>query len=297
MRSIIASLLLVMVSDVALAGDEAHPVTLWRVSGEANSVYLLGSIHLLREQDLPLPTVIDDAYGDADVIVMELDMDDMDPVYAQAAFNRAGVRTDGTTLRDLMGDEAYAEAEKFAAQLDIPLEMLAQSEPWLAALTVELMMLYRIGFDPTLGVEMMMTQRATADGKPIEGLETIDEQLSFLDGLPLEAQREMLLQTLAEGAALRETIDELIDAWHHGDTAALEEGLLESVGEQDAFTDALIHDRNRRWAETIAEWLDDEQDYLVVVGALHLVGDLGVPALLDKRGFGIQQLSEPATLR
>ena len=102
MRSIIASLLLVLGSSVALAGDEAHPVTLWRVAGEANSVYLLGSIHLLREQDLPLPSVIDDAYGDADIIVMELDMDDMDPVYAQAAFTRAGVRTDGTTLQDLM---------------------------------------------------------------------------------------------------------------------------------------------------------------------------------------------------
>ena len=129
MRSIIASLVLVLVSGVALAGDEAHPVTLWRVSGDTNSVYLLGSIHLLREQDLPLPTVIDDAYGDADIIVMELDMDDMDPVYAQAAFNRAGVRTDGTTLRDLMGDESYARAEKIAAQLDIPLEMLAQPPP------------------------------------------------------------------------------------------------------------------------------------------------------------------------
>ena len=129
MRRIIASLVLALVSSVAVAGDEAHPVTLWRVAGETNSVYLLGSIHLLREQDLPLPTVIDEAYGDAEIIVMELDMDDMDPVYAQAAFSRAGVRSDGTTLQDLMGDEAYAEAEKIAAQLDIPLEMLAQSEP------------------------------------------------------------------------------------------------------------------------------------------------------------------------
>lgn len=297
MRRILAGLVLVLASGAAIAGDAAHPVTLWRVAGEANSVYLLGSIHLLREQDLPLPSVIDEAYADADIIVMELDMDDMDPVYAQAAFNRAGVRTDGTTLQDLMGASAYAEAEEIAAELDIPLDMLAQSEPWLAALTVELMMLYRIGFDPTLGVEMAVMQRATSDGKPIEGLETVDEQLSFLDGLPLEAQREMLLQTLAEGASLSETIDELIHAWHHGDIAALEEGLLESVGEQDAFTEALIHDRNRRWAATIAEWLDDEQDYLVVVGALHLVGDLGVPSLLDKRGFGIHQLSEPATLR
>ena len=290
-------LVLFLLGAAALAGEDGHPVTLWRVAGEANSVYLLGSIHLLREQDYPLPTVIDEVYGDAEVIVMELDMDDMDPAYAQAAFNRAGVMTDGTTLRVLMGEDAYAQADEAAAQIDIPLDMLAQSEPWLAAMTVELMMLYRIGFNPALGVEIVMTQRAAADGKPIEGLETIDEQLSFLDGLPIEAQREMLLQTLAEGAAMSELIDGMVHAWHHGDTAALEEGLLTPIGEHDEFKEVLIDGRNRRWAETITDWLDDEHDYLVVVGALHLVGAKGVPALLEDRGFGIHQLSEPARLR
>lgn len=289
--------MLCALSAVAVAGDQAHPVTLWRVDGETNVVYLLGSIHLLREQDHPLPTVIDKAYGEADVIVMELDMDDLDPVYTQAAFNQAGVMTDGTTLQDLMGKESFAAASETAAAIDIPLDMLAQSEPWLAAMTVELMMLYRIGFDPMLGVEMTMTQRATSDGKPIEGLETVDEQLSFLDGLPLETQREMLLQALVEGATLSESIDELIDAWHHGDTATLEEALLTSTVGLEELEEVLVNSRNRRWAETISTWLDDEEDYLIVVGALHLVGDQGVPALLAKQGFGIHQLSEPATLR
>ena len=142
------------------------------------------------------------------------------------------------------------------------------------------------------GVKMTMTSRATADGKPIEGLETVDEQLGFLDGLPLEAQREMLLQTLLQSVEVRESIDVLIDAWRHGDTAALEDNLLKDLEQQADLHDALIVSRNRRWAETIEGWLDDEQDYLVVVGALHLVGKDGVPALLDQAGFEIQQLEE-----
>jgi uncharacterized protein YbaP (TraB family) len=275
-------LALCVLPGIAAAGDQEHPITLWRVAGATNSIYLMGSIHLLREQDHPLPTVIDTAYSDADVVVMEIDMDDLDPVYTQAAFNRAGVLTDGTTLRDLMGEEAFAAASDAAAAVDIPLDMLAKSEPWLAAITVELMLLYRIGFNPALGIEMTVTQRATADGKPIEGLETIDEQLAFLDGLPAEAQRE---------------IDDLIDAWHHGDTATLEESLLESAVGLEELNEVLVSGRNRRWAETISTWLDDERNYLIVVGALHLVGDQGVPALLEKRGFGIHQLSEPASLR
>ena len=297
MNRVASSLLLCVLAFAAWGDDGSHPVTLWRADGASNSVYILGSIHMLREEDHPLPRIIDEVYADAEIIVMELDMDDLDPAYTQAAFNRAGVMSDGTTLQDLMGDAAYAEAEEAAAVVDIPLEMLAQSEPWLAAITVELMMLYRIGFNPLLGIEMTMTTRAAQDGKPIEGLETVDEQLSFLDGLPLEAQREMLLQTLAEGAALSESIDELIDAWRYGDTTTLEESLLSSIGEQSVLSDALVTNRNRRWAETIATWLDDDRDYLVVVGALHLVGDEGVPNLLADKGIGIHQLREQAGLR
>ena len=285
-------MLLCFALGAAAADDDARAVTLWRVDGATNAVYILGSIHLLRAQDHPLPTAIDTAYKDAEVIVMELDMDDLDPAYTQAAFNAAGVLQDGTTLRDLMGEEHYRAAEEAAQVIDIPLDMLARSEPWLAAMTVELMMLYRSGFNPLLGVEMTMTSRAIADGKPILGLETVDEQLGFLDGLPLEAQREMLLQTLAQSADLEATIDGLIEAWRHGDIAILERELLAGIAEQHDLHETLIVERNERWASTIRGWLADEHDYLVVVGALHLVGEDGVPALLDRAGLDVRQLKE-----
>ena len=288
----LAAVLCVLLAGIAVADDAAHPVTLWRVTGTNNTVFLLGSIHLLRAGDHPLPRAIDDAYDEAEVVVMELDMDDIDPVFTQAAFNRAGVLNDGRTLRELMGEEYYRDAESAASAIDIPLDMLDRSEPWLAAMTVELMMLYRIGFDPMLGVEMTMTTRATADGKPIEGLETVDEQLGFLDELPIAAQREMLLQTLQQGVGLENSIDTLVAAWRYGDTATLERELLSGIEAQEELHDALIVQRNRRWASTIGTWLDHEQDYLVVVGALHLVGGDGVPALLDRAGFDIQQLKE-----
>ncbi len=297
MRRVAACLALWMVASAGLADDAGHPVTMWRVEGVSNTIYLLGSIHLLRAEDHPLPRAIDDAYEDAEVIVMELDMDDLNPLYTQAAFNEAGVMTDGGTLRDLMGEDLYAQAEAAAKIVDIPLDLLAQSEPWLAAMTVELMMLYRLGFNPLLGVEMTMTNRAAADDKPITGLETVDEQLGFLDGLPLDAQREMLLQTLLQGAMMSESVDALIHAWRNGDIATLERELLSEIRQQEELYAALIVNRNRRWAGTIAEWLDDQQDYLVVVGALHLVGDDGVPALLADSGIGIHQLRESSGLR
>jgi uncharacterized protein YbaP (TraB family) len=292
-RTILLSLLAVPV----FAAESGHSVTLWKVAGEKNSVYLLGSIHLLRSEDYPLPTALDAAYDDADVVIMEVDMDDLDPVAAQTAFTTYGLLHDDRTLRDLMGDELYEQAATAAEAIEIPLEMLNKTEPWYAAMTIEIMMLNRIGFDPTLGVEMYVMKKAGDDGKRIDGFETVEEQIQFLDGMSMEAQREMLLSTLTESAKLSEMMDELIDAWRHGDVGFLESGMLNDLAKHEELNKVLVTDRNMRWVEQIEGLLDDDEDYLIVVGALHLVGDQGVPNMLEQRGIGIYQLSEPPSLR
>jgi len=297
MIRILFGIVLILSSWSVEADTESHPVTLWRAQGVSNSVYLLGSIHLLRAEDHPLPSVIDVAYEDAEVLVMELDMDDLDAAATQRLFNENGVLRDGTTLRDLMGEEMYRRAAIAAEASDIPIDLLAKSEPWLAAITVEMMALYRIGFDPKMGVELHMTSLAIQDGKPIEGLEAIEEQLAFLDGLSLQAQRDMLLQTLEDSAGMAESIDDIIHAWRYGDIEFLESQLLDSLAEHEELNDALVTNRNLRWVSQIDELLDDRDDYLVIVGALHLVGKAGVPNLLAQRGVKIHQLSEPASIR
>jgi len=298
MKSRLFLAMAILLSAPAAWPDTAgHPVTMWRAAGQTNSVYLLGSIHLLRPGDYPLPAAIDAAYEEAEVLVMELDMDDLDGVQAQQLFAQSGVLQGGKTLRDLMGEPAYQQASAAADAIDIPIEMLAQSEPWLAAVTVEMMMFYRIGFNPMLGIEMHLVSQAGRDGKPIEGLETAAEQTAFLDGLSLDTQRDMLLQTLEEGAGLEESIDEIIHAWRYGDIAALESGLLQDLAKNEELSEALVNGRNRRWVAQISELLDDSDDYLVVVGALHLIGDQGVPELLAKAGVKIVQLSEPPSVQ
>ncbi|MDH5622484.1 MAG: TraB/GumN family protein, partial [Gammaproteobacteria bacterium] len=131
--------LLAMLALPAHASETGHPLTLWQVAGANNSVYLLGSIHLLRSEDYPLPSAFDAAYDDAEVLVMEVDMDDLDPLAAQILFTTYGVLKDATTLRDLMGDQLYKEAVAAAEVIDIPLEMLSKTEPWYAAMTIEMM--------------------------------------------------------------------------------------------------------------------------------------------------------------
>jgi len=285
-------LLISLLAPQPLLADSAHPVSMWLVEGERNRVYLLGSVHLLRKEDHPLPGVIEDAYDDAEALVMELDMDDLDPVAIQAETNRVGVLRDGRTLADLMGPGPWADATETAAALEIPLDLLASTEPWFAALTVQQLVLTRIGFNPLYGIEMHMAMKASQDGKSIDGLETVEEQLAFLDGLSLAAQREFFLQVLREGETLEADMDALIRAWRSGDTGFLEREMLAEIQASPELYDAIVAERNRRWLAAITDLLDDDDDYLVVVGAAHLIGDDGVPALLEARGITARQMHE-----
>jgi hypothetical protein len=273
--------------------DTGHPISMWQIEGNSNRIYLLGSVHVLREQDHPIPTAIDDAYQDAEVLIMEVDMDDIDPIEMAGLVSELGMIDDGGSLQEIMGPALYGEAVDYASQLEIPIEMLGETEPWLAAITVEQMMLLRIGFNPQYGIEFHLTAMAGKDEKEILGFETAREQLEFLDGLSMPAQRSLLMQTLQESLNIEEDINLLINAWRHGDIDFFEETLLAEMRKYPELYKTLVVDRNQAWVEKIKKLTAEKDDYLVVVGTLHLVGEDGVPALLSKQGISADQLHEP----
>jgi len=281
-------------SGPSLAAEDGHPLSMWQLDGQQNRIYLLGSIHLLREKDHPIPSAIYDAYNDAETLIMELDMDDMDPIASQTMATELGLIQDGRTLADLMGPDLYAEAEALALAAEIPLKLLSQAEPWYAAMNVELMLLMRIGFNPAYGIETHLMEMAKADQKEILGFETMRQQLDFLDNLSPDAQREMFMQALSEGEAMRELMDSMIEAWRRGDMEFMEDNLLSDMQDYPELNQTIVVDRNLDWTSQIEELLDDEIDYLIIVGTLHLVGDEGVPELLTGRGHSVTQLHQTA---
>jgi len=266
------------------------PLPLWQIDGERNSVYLLGSVHLLREDDYPLPKALYAAYEDAEVLLMELDMDDLDPAAAQALITELGVLPAGRGLADILGEETYSEAARLAEAAEVPLAALTQTEPWLAAITVEQVVLQRAGFDPNFGIEAHFSAAALKDGKQILGLEELAEQLGFLDGLSADAQRSLLLQTLSEVQDVESTMDGMVNAWLTGDIDYLQDNMLEQMQAYPELYEAIVAKRNRRWAGQIDALLDDDDDYLIIVGALHLIGEDSVQDQLAARGWHATQM-------
>jgi len=290
MPNALVALALIMHLWAGSARADDEPAMLWVAHGKQNTVYLLGSIHLLRERDYPLPSAIDLVYDDADVIVMELDMDDLDFVDVFTTMREFGVLQGATRLRDLMGSELHAQAAAAAEATAVPLELLQDSEPWLAAITVQELLAMRAGFSGELGVERYLSDKAANDGKPIIGLETVAEQLGYLDGLAMDAQNQWLVHSLVDGLRIEMLADQLVTAWRVGDIDYLERELIHEAKMSPEVHDAVLVQRNRSWIDKIIDYLDDQEDYLVVVGAAHLVGDEGVVDLLAKRGVAISQL-------
>ncbi len=267
---------------VACACNSAAALPLWELEGTNNQIQLLGSIHFLRAQDYPLPPAMIDAYREADVIVMELVLDEIDPAVMQRVQQEMVVDPRGRDLSDLIGAGAYRLAHAQASEIGIDLDLLRPFEPWFAALQITQLRMMQLGFDGSYGVDMSMTRNARADGKPIVGLETIDEQLGTLDKLSSVAQRRFLVQTLEEAATIGDDLDAIVDAWRQGDARALENLLLEGLDDQPEVYEQVLVQRNRRWTKAIIDMTDDSRNYLVVVGTLHLIGKDSVQNMLNE---------------
>lgn len=293
MRLRVGVLVLVAVLVAACTGpagaDDDGRHFLWEVAGERNRVYLLGSVHMLRKSDYPLPDAMEAAYDDAERLVMELDMDELDPAAVQALMARLGTIADGRRLRDLIGADDWRYATSRARVIGLDLATLDAVEPWLAAMTVVNLEMARLGLRAEDGIEMHFTRRADTDGKPIDGLETTAEQFGLFDALPLPVQKRFLLKTIDDAASMADEADALIDAWKRADLAAMRAEMADGFDGLPALYEALVAGRNRAWVGKLEALLDDDEDYLVIVGALHLVGEDSVVRLLRDRGHTVRQ--------
>jgi len=262
--------------------------SLWSLKGKTNTVYLLGSVHFLNKSE-PLPKAIDEAYSEAEALLMELDMDDLDPLEVQQVTLELGVLPPDHSLESLLGSETYGRVAAKSRELGLDPTLLNRFRPWLAAMTLVQLHLMKLGLDPESGIEQRLTARAAEDGKPIHGLETLRQQLGMLASLTEEQQREFLLYSVDDAERAAQEAEELIAAWRRGDTEALSKLLAEGFEEYPDLYRPLTVDRNRRWLPKIEELLQAKEDYLVVVGALHLVGEDSVIELLERKGYKVTQ--------
>lgn len=270
------------------AGDRQ---AVWTVQGRHNTVYLFGSVHVLRPGEGGLSPVVENAYADAEQLVMEIDMDDpevADPTRLMQEMQGMALLPRDLSLRDVLGAD-YDAIRAGAARVGLDLAVVDRFAPWFVATLLLQLDLARRGFLPELGIEQRFANRAADDGKPILGLETAGEQFALLGALPLPQQKRFLLMALEESAENDARLEELLAAWRSGDTGSLASLMSAEFDDFPELYRPLTEDRNRAWVARLVDLLDDRDDYLVVVGALHLVGRNSVVDLLRERGYRVTQ--------
>ncbi|TLY76321.1 MAG: TraB/GumN family protein [Gammaproteobacteria bacterium] len=272
-----------------LTAHAASPV--WAIRGAHNTVYLAGSVHLLPAQDAALPPAFDRAYADSDKLVMELDLGQLDPLQAAGWMMEHGALPAGTTLRGVLGEPRYTRVSAAAADLGLSMEILDGQSPWVVGIELADLEYLHLGFDPQQGVEEQLVHRAQSDGKPTAGLETLSEELASLEALSREDQLRLLDQTLSELKEAPGEMQEVLGAWRRGDAARLASLLAREYRAFPALYRPLVTGRNQRWLPQIEQLLHGERNCLVVVGALHLVGEGGLLELLRRDRFAPVQLN------
>jgi len=285
-RAMAALLLLCWLPQACLAAGR-H--CLWEVKGPHNTVYLLGSVHMLKVADSALPPEILAAYSRSGALMMELDLNDASADALLGNGMDSTLLPEGESLSSVLGPELNAAFEARARPLGLEPAVTERFQPWFAALVLEQMALAQSGFEAGAGIDMQMAQRAQADHKPVIALETIAEQLGYFSNLSLEQQRQFLRATLKGLDTERSDMGNLVSAWQRGDTEELLRLMHRDAAESPELFRVLTTERNRSWLPKIAALLDDSRDYLVIVGALHLIGDEGIVQLLRRQGRVVVQ--------
>ena len=262
---------------------------IWVLSDADTTLYIMGTVHLLRPELDWRSDEIDAALNAADTLVFEADVSSSEAGAEMMKFVREkGLFQNGGQLTNLLSDAETIELQAALDYVGLPLGAVQNMRPWFAAVNLSVMQMTKDGFDPNSGVEQVLIAEGTLAGKSFAYLETVDDQLGRLAGLPDDVQVDFLIssaESIDEGAAM---LDALVDEWADGDVTGL--GLLlanpDMMGSDEVY-DALLKERNETWAPKISAMLETPGTRLIAVGAGHLAGDDSVIAMLRADGFEV----------
>jgi len=289
-RTVLVSVVLLL-SIPAFAGTfnigPSEKTFMWRVQKGETTLYLLGSIHALKEDAYPLPAAIEAAFDEAEIAVFEIDLDDM--TKAAIKMMSAGSLEKGRTLEEVVGPETWSEFETHVGGSGFEASLYQGMKPWIAALTVAAFELSKHGYLATAGLDTYLSRRADETGKDRLALETVEFQVGLFADLSPEHSLAFLVYTLEDLETMIPEMDRLYRDWRVGNLKAVEEALLEGFEEFPDVFERMVVERNQSWMPQIEQLLAGDRDAMVVGGSAHLVGEQGVINLLRAKGYIVEQ--------
>jgi uncharacterized protein YbaP (TraB family) len=271
------------------AVQQTRQSCLWSIQSQSNTFYLLGSLHVLRQDAYPLAAAIAKAYADCRKIVFETDIAAMQEPAMQAKMLQLGLYPQGQNLLPNLDGHTRQLLARKMTELGLPLEQFVRFKPWFLALTLTTVELQRMGFNPIYGLDLHFFNKARTDAKEIGFLEPVELQLNLLGNMVKKDQNAFLNQTLKDLEVVNELAADLVKFWKAGNADGLHQLLFKSFKDYPAIHDRLLIQRNKKWVKEIEVLMRENKNVLFVVGAGHLVGPESVVDLLKRRGYKVKQ--------
>ncbi|RZA18134.1 MAG: TraB/GumN family protein [Lysobacteraceae bacterium] len=304
LRSLSLALSAALVLPSAFAGQAqpaapvAQPIQqplLWKVSDADNSVYLLGSFHLLKADDYPLPKEVDRAFDEAESLLFEVDPREMTAPETIAIIQKYAAYENGDSLSKVLPKATYDKLGNLISMTGGSVQALEQSEPWMVSLSLVLGITNAMGFKADLGLDRHLMARAATAGKPTAGLETIEDQMKAMDAVSHAEQAQGLDEFLADPKKSVQQLQDMHAWWRSGDVAKLDREMRADMATKTPESYKLLDvDRNNAWLPKVEARLKDSKgdDTLVVVGSLHLLGEDGLVEKLRAKGYAVERVCD-----
>ncbi len=264
---------------------------MWRLADDDTTIYLFGTVHLLRPQLQWRSEAIDRAIEEADTIVLETDT--MSPEAQRAIaqdFIQRGMFSDGRTLKSVLTDQEEAVISAAFESVGASLPRMNRFEPWMASVNLGVLKMMNDGHDPNAGVERVIAKEAKTAGKSVAYLETLSQQIDAFDLLPENEQINMLYGTalLLDGSP--QLFDILVDEWADGDVEGIAKLAANpnGFGSTEAVYQSFLVNRNASWVPQIEAMLEEPGSFFIAVGAGHLAGSDSVITMLRDRGHDVE---------
>ena len=296
-----AVLALLLLPWQALARDAFVPI-LYRVSDKDNSLYVLGSIHQLSEADAKLPKWMTDLFDKSVVSVFELPAKDLlanrEEMVGQ--FLRYAYFDDGQRIQPLLKPRELEILRERMKAFGLPESNWQSMRPWLIGLLLEIETLSQKGMQSEHGIDLQLIKRGESMGKRQDALETVEDQIRALASSPMQEQIADLMEQLSPTGAGDADLDaeRMILAWKMGDVAAMGTFEEQFRKQYPRTHHAVMTERNQRWIPKLRQYLDGRKsgNVMVVVGALHLIGDQGIIRLLQAQGYRVERVRAPGSV-
>lgn len=264
--------------------------SVWRISKDGQSFYIGGTCHALRPSDYPLPPEFELAYSLTDTLVFEMDPSETnDPTFTFQLLKAASYEGK-RNLKSILSKKNYKALAKKCQQNEFSIEVFNKTKPGMVIMMLMVKELDKFGVTEE-GVDLHFHKRALQDQKELLALETAEFQIDLIASLGEGMENKIIKYGLKDIENLRKNFDTLVNTWKEGDLKDINKHFVKGIREYPKIHKKLLINRNKEWISYLEALTYTPEIEFVLVGLAHMAGEQGLIALLEKKGYTIEQIN------